>query len=46
VAYGGLIEILQDRYFQRGGEWLDLLADAVGAVVGTVASIAVRRKIR
>ncbi|MDR1274250.1 MAG: VanZ family protein [Odoribacteraceae bacterium] len=46
VAYGGLIEVLQDRYFQRGGEWLDLLADAVGAVIGTLTSVATRRKIR
>jgi len=33
-VYGGLIEILQFNYFHRGGEWWDLVADVLGAVVG------------
>lgn len=33
--YGGLIEILQERYFYpRTGDWLDWLADCLGTVFG------------
>lgn len=36
IVYGGLIEIVQDRYFPpREGDWLDFLAD----VLGTLAAI-------
>lgn len=35
--FGGLIEILQMTYFQRGGEWGDLHADVLGAVAGWFA---------
>ena len=35
TAYGGAIELLQEYCFPpRQGEWLDLLADAVGAAAG------------
>ena len=35
TAYGGAIELLQEYCFPpRHGEWLDLLADAVGAAAG------------
>jgi VanZ family protein len=43
TIYGGLIEILQERYFHRGGEWLDLLADVAGAVAGAFVYILLRR---
>ena len=33
-AYGGLIEILQSLTPTRSAEWLDLLADALGILVG------------
>ncbi|MBC5619980.1 MULTISPECIES: VanZ family protein [Butyricimonas] len=33
-AYGGLIEILQYKYFHRGGDWWDLLADVLGGIAG------------
>lgn len=34
IIYGGLIEILQYRYFNRGGDWWDLLADVLGGIAG------------
>lgn len=34
--YGGLIEILQQHFFNRSGDILDLLADVTGAVIGCV----------
>lgn len=30
--YGGIIEILQAKYFNRGGDWLDELANLLGAI--------------
>lgn len=36
IAYGGGIELLQEYCFPpRTGEWLDWLADAVGAILGS-----------
>ncbi len=32
--YGGIIEILQQHFFNRSGDLLDLLADVLGAVAG------------
>jgi VanZ family protein len=44
LAYGVLIEIAQTRVPGRHGEWPDLLADAVGIVLGAaVASLSLRR---
>jgi VanZ family protein len=43
TIYGGLIEILQENYFQRGGEWHDLLADIAGATVGALLLLLLRR---
>lgn len=34
--YGGLIEILQHYFFNRGGDVLDLLADVAGGVAGCI----------
>ena len=34
IIYGGLIEILQHYFFNRGGDVLDLLADIAGGIVG------------
>lgn len=31
VIYGGLIEVLQENFFNRSGEWLDFFADALGS---------------
>lgn len=33
-AYGGMIEILQYKYFHRGGDWWDLFADVLGGIAG------------
>lgn len=32
--YGGAIELLQDRFFGRSGDFADLVADLVGAFAG------------
>lgn len=46
-AYGGLIEIMQDRVFHRSGDWWDLLADMSGAFAGCLLYPTVKRmKIR
>ena len=34
LIYGGVIEILQQYFFNRSGDILDLLADVLGAIVG------------
>ena len=35
-VYGGLIEILQSKFFNRSGEILDLIADILGAFTGAM----------
>jgi len=35
--YGGLIEILQNEFFSRSGDWFDLLADVLGGLSGALA---------
>lgn len=40
MVYGGVIELVQEAWFApRSGEWLDWLADCIGAVVGTVCIV-------
>ena len=34
--YGGVIEILQDEFFNRTGDWYDLLADVSGGFCGAM----------
>jgi transcriptional regulator with XRE-family HTH domain len=35
IAYGGIIEVLQEHFFYpRTGDWMDWLADCIGAWVG------------
>ena len=36
-AYGGLIEILQSKFFNRSGEFYDLIADIMGGFLGAIA---------
>ena len=36
VIYGGLIEIAQENFFSRSGEFLDFAADAIGSMFATV----------
>ena len=43
LAYGGAIELIQTQLPPREGDWLDLLADAVGLGLGTVVMNALRR---
>lgn len=33
-AYGGTLELLQHYFFNRTGDWLDLLADVTGGIAG------------
>lgn len=32
IIYGGMIEILQERYFNRSGDWSDFLANTIGTI--------------
>lgn len=32
VIYGGIIEILQEYFFSRSGEWADFIADFLGSL--------------
>ena len=34
ILYGGLIEILQEKYFSRTADWLDWAADIAGVCIG------------
>lgn len=36
VVYGGLIEIAQENFFSRSGDWYDFFADALGSLSATV----------
>ncbi|MDR2148073.1 MAG: VanZ family protein [Tannerella sp.] len=36
AVYGGLIEILQDRFFNRQGDFYDFIADMAGGFVGAL----------
>ncbi len=35
VIYGGVIEILQEKYFGRSGDVMDFVADALGSLAAT-----------
>lgn len=35
--YGGIIEILQYEFFNRTGDWYDLLADVLGGFAGALS---------
>lgn len=43
VIYGGLIEILQHYFFNRGGDIWDLVADIAGGVAGCLAYPTVKK---
>ena len=43
LAYGGAIELIQTQLPPREGDWLDLLADAVGLTIGTAVAVVLRR---
>ena len=35
VVYGGIIEIVQDNFFSRSGDWCDFVADLLGSLSAT-----------
>ena len=43
VALGGLLELVQSALPYRSADWLDWLADAVGAAVGALLSVLASR---
>ncbi len=44
MLYGGLIEILQERFFYpRTGDWFDWLADIAGTIVGVILANTIMR---
>ena len=45
IIYGGVIEILQEKYFGRSGDVMDFVADALGSLTATaVLFFYIRRK--
>jgi VanZ family protein len=46
LAYGGLIELLQGLTPHRTSEWLDVGADGVGLVVGSMLTRVAPRRVR
>ena len=45
VIYGGVIEIVQDRFFGRSGELMDFVADTLGSLTATaLVFLYMRRK--
>lgn len=45
LLYGGAIEMLQAFTGWRVGEWLDLLADGIGLLIGAAIWLRVRRSV-
>ncbi|WP_165024456.1 VanZ family protein [Dysgonomonas sp. ZJ279] len=43
IFYGGLIEILQDVFFDRSGDWFDLLADMLGSLAALPFALSFRK---
>ena len=44
-TFGALIELVQDRYIVgRFGEWLDLVANSLGLLVGALVGVIFKRK--
>ena len=43
LAYGGLIEILQTQVPGRSAEWVDLLADGIGILLGLAVLLLLSR---
>ena len=44
VAYGAAIELVQIGLGYRSGEWMDLVADAVGVAVGALLASRLRHR--
>lgn len=39
VIYGGLIEVVQEHFFSRTGEWMDFVADSLGSLSATIIAL-------
>jgi VanZ family protein len=46
LAYGAFIEVVQSYLPSRRGDWLDMLADALGVAVGMALVVAMRKSWR
>lgn len=44
IFYGGMIEVLQENYFSRSGEWLDFVADALGSLTAFAVILFIRER--
>ena len=44
--YGGLIEILQNEFFNRTGDWYDLLADTLGGFCGAIVCAGLFKRLK
>ncbi len=44
IIYGGAIELLQEYFFSRSGEWLDFVADALGSLSALAVIFFIRKK--
>ena len=42
ILYGGLVELIQP-YTGRFGEWLDFQADVIGALLGLIIGLSIRK---
>ncbi len=43
VFYGGAMELIQENFTCRTGDWYDFLADVAGALAGVLGSVLVRK---
>lgn len=39
VIYGGLIEVAQENFFSRSGDWYDFIADTMGSMSATIIAL-------
>ena len=39
VIYGGLIEVAQENFFSRSGDWYDFIADTMGSMSATIVAL-------
>lgn len=44
TGYGALLEVLQGAFSARSFQWVDVLANAIGALLGVGAVLATRRR--
>lgn len=44
VFYGGAIELLQENFFSRSGEWADFIADLIGSLTAMILILYLYKK--